>query len=245
MLNVFVACPYSPPPLEGYRDVYDKIQRAFPYVKFCFADEKINSDAILDRVVAYIREASVCACDITGWNANVTMELGLALGMGKRVQLLFLEQRRLFGRSQMSGLELPVNIRGRARMNYQDAASLQAGLRAFVQQEVANPDLNVASGALKALCESIYGLLGIEPGLKRFEIARHLGMETPDVRRPLEHLIREERIYQVGGGVNAQFYQKGYVRPTPPGPPESATIDMPSANRQTAERTGSEAEPTT
>jgi hypothetical protein len=201
--------------LNEYREVYRKIERAFPYVRFRFADEKISSDVILGRIIEHIREASHCICDITGWNPNVTMELGLALGMGKRVQLLFLEQRSFFRRSTMSALDLPANIRGHDRINYHDAASLQAKLRAFVQQEIAQADPNVASGAYRALCESIHGLLGREPGLKRFEIARHLGIETPDVRAPIAHLLRDERIYQVGKGVNAQFYQAGYVQAQP------------------------------
>jgi len=226
MLNVFVAHPYSPPPFEGYRDVYRRIERTHPHVKFLFADEHINSDVILARVMAAIDQASLCVCDITRWNPNVTMELGLALGMRKRVQLLFFEERRLFGRGQLSSLDLPADIRGHSRINYRDGASLQAGLRALIQQEFANPDPNTAAGSFKAICESVYGLLGREPGLKSFEVARHLGMETANIRPAIDHLLREDRIYQEGRYMNAQFYQKGYVRPAPL---ISSATDEPSA----------------
>jgi hypothetical protein len=81
MLNVFVACPYTPVPLVGYREVFRRIEATHPYVKFLFADEKISSDVILDKIVEHTRDSSLCLCHITGWNPNVTMEQGLALGM--------------------------------------------------------------------------------------------------------------------------------------------------------------------
>jgi hypothetical protein len=85
---IFVAMPFSPvfdtrfdkgirEPLEedGYHVV--RTDRIFG-----------NSELIMNRIIRHIQSAFIVVADITGSNPNVLLELGLALGFGKRVILI-------------------------------------------------------------------------------------------------------------------------------------------------------------
>ena len=91
MLKIFVACPYNPEPLPGYREVFRSLERERSYVKFIFSDERIASDMILKKITDDIDQAQLCLCDLTGWNPNVCLEFGVAIGMGKAVHILYRE----------------------------------------------------------------------------------------------------------------------------------------------------------
>src|SRR5215212_6916305 len=81
--QVFVAYSYRLYPTRDYRRVYKNLEKAFG-VSFVFADEKISNLHILQKIVNYIRQSRFGIYDISGWNPNVTLELGLALGMNER-----------------------------------------------------------------------------------------------------------------------------------------------------------------
>ena len=49
VLQVFVAFPYDPEPLEGYRALYREIEQTNSLVRFVFADERIASDTARAR----------------------------------------------------------------------------------------------------------------------------------------------------------------------------------------------------
>ena len=84
--QVFVAYSYRLYDKRDYRRCFEEVGKAFK-VDFIFADEKISSLHILQKIANYIRESQFGIYDITGWNPNVTLELGLALGMGERVYI--------------------------------------------------------------------------------------------------------------------------------------------------------------
>jgi hypothetical protein len=214
MLNVFVAFPYRPEPLEGYRDIFRGIERHFSYANFVFADEHINSDVVLQSIRTKINDCNLCMCDITGWNANVCLELGLAMGLGKRVQLLFKRSKKgFFSRTELSDVDLPVDIRGHGRIEYTDGPSLHAALRSFIQQELRDPHPDVATQSFKLMCESVYALIEQQPGLKKFEIANRLFLQPANINSAIDELLREGRITREGRHANIVFYRAGYVPP--------------------------------
>jgi hypothetical protein len=221
MLNVFVAFPYNPEPLEGYRDIFRAVEKEFPYANFVFSDEHINSDVVLNSISSQIKGSDLCMCDITGWNANVCLELGLAMGLGKRVQLLFrLSKRWLFPRSALTDLELPVDIRGHGRIEYADGKSLQTALRSFIEQEGRDPHPDVTTRAFKLMCENVYSLIEQQPGLKKFEIANRLSLQTANISSAIDDLLKEGRIVRDGRFANTVFYRAGYVPPPQAHPTE-------------------------
>ena len=80
--QVFVAYSYRLYDPRDYRRAFETVGKAFA-VDFIFADEKISSLHILQKIANLIRESQFGVYDITGWNPNVTLELGLALWYGR------------------------------------------------------------------------------------------------------------------------------------------------------------------
>ena len=81
--QVFVAYSYKRFPRADYRRVFNDLNAAY-LVDFVFADEKITSLHILQKIANYIRESRFGLYDISGWTPNVTLELGLAFGLAER-----------------------------------------------------------------------------------------------------------------------------------------------------------------
>ena len=82
--QVFVAYSYRHLDKRDYRRVFERVGKKFE-VTFVFADERISSLHILQKIANYIKESQFGIYDITAWNPNVTLELGLALGMGEPI----------------------------------------------------------------------------------------------------------------------------------------------------------------
>jgi len=83
--SVFVACPYTP------AAQFAKFRAALKTVpiEFHYADSQIRTRHVLDRIRRGIVRTDYSIFDITGWNANVTLELGLAEGLNKDYFILF------------------------------------------------------------------------------------------------------------------------------------------------------------
>src|SRR5579875_2359783 len=84
--EVFVAYPYRLYPRDDYRAPFLKIADAFQ-VTFSFADEQFSAVYLLEKITAMIRAAQFGIYDITGWNANVSLEVGLAIGLNEKAYI--------------------------------------------------------------------------------------------------------------------------------------------------------------
>ena len=73
--QVFVAYSYRLYPKADYRRVYRYLGEKYD-VTFLFADEKITNMQIMKKIETFIRGS-----DISGWNPNVTLELGFAMAV--------------------------------------------------------------------------------------------------------------------------------------------------------------------
>jgi hypothetical protein len=76
--QVFVAYSYRLYPKADYRKVYKELEEKFD-VTFIFADEKITNMHIMKKIETFIRGSDFSIFDISGWNPNVTLELGFAM----------------------------------------------------------------------------------------------------------------------------------------------------------------------
>ncbi len=85
--RLFVAYPYDFPKAD-YRRPFTELAKAFD-VEFQFADERITNKHLLDKVTDMIVTARFSLFDVTTWNANVALELGIASGRGRDFYLLF------------------------------------------------------------------------------------------------------------------------------------------------------------
>ena len=88
--SVFVACPYTP---KAQFKAFRKALRTVP-LEFHYADSQIKTRHVLDRIRRGIVRTDFSLFDISGWNANVTLELGLAEGLNKDYYILFRPERR-------------------------------------------------------------------------------------------------------------------------------------------------------
>jgi hypothetical protein len=83
--SVFVACPYTPAAqYEKFRAALDTVP-----IEFHYADSQIRTKHVLERIRQGIVRTDFSFFDITGWNANVTLELGLGEGLNKDYFILF------------------------------------------------------------------------------------------------------------------------------------------------------------
>lgn len=105
--SVFVACPYTP--AETFRQFREALK--FVPLEFHFADSAIKTAHVLERIRRGIVKCDYSLFDITGWNANVTLELGLSEGLNKDYYILFKP-----GRGKKA--EPPSDIKGLQRIQY-------------------------------------------------------------------------------------------------------------------------------
>lgn len=127
--QVFVAYPYAFSKSE-YRGAFERVGEEFG-VDFSYADAAITNKQILDKIVAMIKEADFSIFDITTWNANVTLELGVARGAERTYYILF--------NPTVGATQVPSDLGGLDRMQYTSYAELEKELTRLMRQELGPP----------------------------------------------------------------------------------------------------------
>ena len=167
--NIFVAYPYSIPAAD-YRRPFAELEEAFN-VKFVFADEQITNLHILDKIIDYIRDSRFSLFDITDWNPNVTLELGIAIGHRQAYYLLF--------NPTHSKESVPADLGGIDRIQYTSYKELSDGLTRLLLQEFGVPqEGREMADRLAALQGRVPEILKAEPGLSMSQLAERLGVPT-------------------------------------------------------------------
>jgi hypothetical protein len=111
--NVFVGCPYSGNfDFNGFKAALDRI----PF-RWYYADTSLTTKHLLGILTSYIRVVDYCVFDISTWNPNVALEIGLAEGLG--VDYYILLHRGL-------KKNVPADIQGLQRIEYDSVSSLDA-----------------------------------------------------------------------------------------------------------------------
>jgi predicted nucleotide-binding protein len=124
--QVFVAYAYTVYDKKDYRRVFSNLEKAYG-VKFIFADERITNMHILQKIISYIRGSDFSLFDISSWNPNVTLELGIALAMSADWYICFNPDK-----TELS--EVPSDIRGIDRIQYSGFADLEDKLTVLLEQ---------------------------------------------------------------------------------------------------------------
>jgi hypothetical protein len=117
--QVFVAHPYSIP-RDDYRAVFQRVGHRFG-VGFVYADERITNMHVLAKIYSMILESAFGIYDVSGWNANVTLELGISIGLRETGYILL-------NPTAHASTEAPADIRGFDRIEYQSLPDLELGL---------------------------------------------------------------------------------------------------------------------
>src|SRR5205085_5804809 len=122
-LQIFVAYPYKLYRKGAFRGALRSLAKTYN-VAFNFADERITHLHILDKIVTLMRGSDYCIFDLSGWNPNVALELGIAYSDELEWLICFNPDKR--GTS-----EVPSDIRGIDRIQYRNFKELTGQLALF------------------------------------------------------------------------------------------------------------------
>jgi len=168
--KLFVGYPYSLP-AEDYRKPFSELEESFP-VKFVFADAEITNKQLLDKVALMIQSARFSLFDVSGWNPNVTLELGIAVGQQRPYYLLF-------NPANSPGGQPPADLGGLDRIQYGSYAELGKGLAKLLLQEFGLPaEGREMASRLAELQDRVPEVVRREPGLMVGEVADRLEVPT-------------------------------------------------------------------
>lgn len=199
LAQVFVAHPYSFP-MDDYRKALSEATRGLQ-VKLNYADEKITSEFILTKIHKMILESDICLFDVTAWNPNVTLELGVAIGLQKEYYVLF-------NPKQNASAEVPSDIRGRDRIEYQSYSDLVAKLTVLLREKFpirAKTTEEKMSGIREEIEKAIRGT----DGKTRNEIATLSRLDSQVVQAVLKTMIADGVVIQFGQKKGTRYRLSG------------------------------------
>jgi hypothetical protein len=108
--TVFVGCPYARPfDFPTFRSTLARLPLAWYY-----ADTGLKSKHLLSILTTYIQAVDYCIFDLSLWNPNVSLELGLAEGLGKDYYILV---------NHKQSKDVPSDIKGIQRIEYSSIES--------------------------------------------------------------------------------------------------------------------------
>jgi hypothetical protein len=200
--QVFVAYSYKAYPKADYRKVFTELEKTYD-VKFVFADEKITNMHIMAKIISYIRSSDFSLFDITGWNPNVTLELGWAMASGDGWYICF-------DPSKTDVKEVPSDLRGIDRMEYDSYTALQAQLSVLLAQRYPKRTTAGIGSFLDEKRQQAIESLGKQPGLTMKSLAQLLGVETQVAQFLMQPLVGKT-VETTGKTRGMKYYLKGQV----------------------------------
>ena len=105
-------------------------------VKFVFAEQRVSTGTVLEKIVEMIESAAFALYDVSQWNANVTLEYGVALGLGSKAFIAFNPDKTDLG-------DVPSDVRGYDRLQYRDLDELSAAVEDVVVQELGTGGVSI------------------------------------------------------------------------------------------------------
>lgn len=195
--QIFVAYAYTLYDQRDYRKVYTALEKAFD-VKFIFADEKITNMHILQKIISFIRGSDFSIFDISAWNPNVTLELGIALASSDDWYICFNPEKTDIK-------EVPSDIRGLDRIQYSSFSELEDKLSVLLDQWYPRNTRRSVDDYFEDAKQQIVQLLEKQPGLRVVDIAEILGMNKKVVQVVVAPLVGE-RLRMEGKTRGAKYY---------------------------------------
>jgi hypothetical protein len=197
--QVFVAYAYSLYDQRDYRKVYASLEKAFG-IKFIFADEKITNMHILQKIISYIRGSDFSLFDISAWNPNVTLELGIALATSDDWYICF-------NPDETDIKEVPSDIRGLDRIQYKSFSELEDRLSVLLDQWYPRSTRTTVEDYFEKAQADVLSLLTKQPGLRVNEIADILGMNLRMAQVATGQLMGDKRLRLEGKTRGAKYFR--------------------------------------
>ncbi len=195
--QVFVAYSYRLYPKSDYRNVYKEIERVYD-VTFIFADEKITNMHIMKKIESFIRGSDFAIFDISGWNPNVTLELGFAMALADQWYIAI-------DPSKTEVKEVPSDLRGLDRIEYGSYSELGEKIQTAMAQRYPRRPTGTIDTYLAEQRKQAVGLLRTDPGLTVTSIAQVLGVDVQVAQLIVRPLI-EENVLRTEGKRKATKY---------------------------------------
>lgn len=202
--EIFVGYPYELPK-DDYRGVFAAIGDEYD-VTFIFADEELTNKHILDKIASMMTRAAFSLFDITLWNPNVALELGIAYGGELDFYILFDPTK--------GEADVLTDVRGIDRIQYRSLHELTERLQQLMRDQFGAPEDETKGDArdlvaqVHALSEEVIKSLTQTQGQTMGGIASSLGVPIelaqyvvrPMVGAQLETRgLRRGTRYYVGG----------------------------------------------
>jgi hypothetical protein len=102
--KVFLACPF-----DKNKDKLVTHLNKLPW-KVKVASDRITSDHLLKKIITEMKSCDFAIFDISGWNPNVCLELGLARGLNKQYYII--------NNTSSKKKDAPSDIKGLDRIDY-------------------------------------------------------------------------------------------------------------------------------
>ncbi len=153
--NVFVGCPYGGRfKFSTFKSALDRI----PF-KWFYADTSLATKQLLGILRSYITAADFCIFDISLWNPNVALEIGVADGLGAEYYIL-LDRRLSKG--------VPADIQGIQRIEYASVKGMNKGdlvpsIVHYLVKEHTHPRNGTGSTILPSACWHTFVITNVSP----------------------------------------------------------------------------------
>lgn len=154
----------------------------------------------MQKIANQIKESEFGIYDITGWNPNVTLELGLALGMAERVYVALNPKE-----TEMD--DLPSDLKGMDRLQYESYSDFQDELERLISQEMPPPQDQEAEDFLSQLQDKIVDAVQKVPGMNVTNIAKAVGVNKDLAKLAVQNEL-DSRLEMRGRTRGARYYPK-------------------------------------
>ena len=154
---------------------------------------------ILQKILSYIRSSDFSLFDISSWNPNVTLELGIALALSDDWYICFNPKE-----TDLS--EVPSDIRGIDRIQYLSFADLEDKLTALLDQRYPRSNRTGVDDYIAKLESDITDLLEREPGIGVVEMSEVLGINTRMAQVAVRQMLDAKSIRSEGKTKGVKYF---------------------------------------
>jgi hypothetical protein len=199
--QVFVAYSYRLYPKADYRKLYKELEEKYD-VTFIFADEKITNMHIMKKIETFIRGSDFSVFDISGWNPNVTLELGFAMAVGEQWYIAI-------DPSKTEIKEVPSDLRGLDRIEYGSYAELSEKLTILLEQRYPRRPRGTIDAYLDERRQEVREMLKSHPGLTVISMAELLNMTVPVSQLIVKPMLDNGELETAGIKKSTKYYLRG------------------------------------
>jgi hypothetical protein len=157
---------------------------------------------IMQKIISYIQAADFSIYDISGWNPNVTLELGIGM-MSKKDWYIAVNPEK------NPNQEVPSDIKGIDRMQYKSFSELEDQLTALLSQRYTKQERQSLEQYMETIGSNVIELLSKSPGLKMADISRFLQMNLQLTQAVVSPLIDGKKVESRGVRRGTKYYTYG------------------------------------